>query len=143
VISFAYWTTSFLVVQRVTWAWVKADHRALRFVALSPNARGMAENMYRGIVVMDRLRVSEGDRQLYDETKARERTERSGYGVAAIPHEMEVPIYERPASLLWWWELFLWCQTSWCGKKPLVTACTIAGFRSGSLLAFHCWSTGF
>jgi hypothetical protein len=78
VISFAYWTTGFLVVQRVPWAWVKADHGALRFVALSPNARGLAENMYRGIVVMDRLRASDGDRQPYDETKARERTERSG-----------------------------------------------------------------
>src|SRR5947207_11288883 len=29
------------------WAWVKADHSALRYVALSANARDMAENMYR------------------------------------------------------------------------------------------------
>src|SRR5512138_1804108 len=31
------------------WLWVKADHDALRYVALSPNARDMAENMYRAL----------------------------------------------------------------------------------------------
>src|SRR5262250_2245034 len=31
------------------WAWVKADHSALRYVALSPHARDMAENMYRAL----------------------------------------------------------------------------------------------
>src|SRR6202048_2293236 len=31
------------------WAWVKVDATALRYVALSPNARPMAENMYRGL----------------------------------------------------------------------------------------------
>src|ERR1700678_2375432 len=31
------------------WAWVKADPTALRYVALSPNAKDMAENMYRAL----------------------------------------------------------------------------------------------
>ena len=31
------------------WAWVKADPSALRYVAISPNARDMAENMYRAL----------------------------------------------------------------------------------------------
>src|ERR1700720_2245387 len=31
------------------WAWVKIDPAALRYVALSPNARDMAENMYRAL----------------------------------------------------------------------------------------------
>src|SRR6202021_955554 len=31
------------------WAWVKVDPSALRYVALSPNAQAMAENMYRGL----------------------------------------------------------------------------------------------
>src|SRR6516164_10419239 len=31
------------------WAWVKVDPSALRFVALSPQAKDMAENMYRGL----------------------------------------------------------------------------------------------
>src|SRR5580692_1208340 len=31
------------------WAWVKADPSALSIVALSPHAKDMAENMYRGL----------------------------------------------------------------------------------------------
>ena len=31
------------------WAWVKADPSALRFVAISPDAKDMAENMYRAL----------------------------------------------------------------------------------------------
>src|ERR1700690_1534522 len=31
------------------WAWVKVDPSALRYVALSPYARDMAENMYRAL----------------------------------------------------------------------------------------------
>src|SRR5689334_3647069 len=31
------------------WAWVKLDPSALRYIALSPNARDMAENMYRAL----------------------------------------------------------------------------------------------
>ena len=31
------------------WAWVKLDPAALRYIALSPNAKDMAENMYRAL----------------------------------------------------------------------------------------------
>ena len=31
------------------WAWVKADPSALRYVAISPDAKDMAENMYRAL----------------------------------------------------------------------------------------------
>ncbi len=31
------------------WAWVKIDPSALRYVALSPDAKDMAENMYRAL----------------------------------------------------------------------------------------------
>src|SRR5215467_719284 len=31
------------------WTWVKIDPNAVRYVALSPNARNMAENMYRAL----------------------------------------------------------------------------------------------
>src|SRR5437763_4871080 len=31
------------------WAWVKVDPRALSIIALSPDAKDMAENMYRGL----------------------------------------------------------------------------------------------
>jgi SSS family solute:Na+ symporter len=78
------------------WAWVKVDPSALRYVALSPNARDMAENMYRAlwswiVCVLVTVLVS------YI-TKAKSDAELNGlvYGVTAIPHEAEVPLYHRP-----------------------------------------------
>jgi solute:Na+ symporter, SSS family len=79
------------------WAWVKVDPSALRYVALSPNARDMAENMYRGlwswiVCVLVTVAVSYM-------TKPKPDSELNGlvYGVTAIPHEAAVPLYERPA----------------------------------------------
>lgn len=78
------------------WAWVKADPSALRYVAFSPNARDMAENMYRALwswivcvavtVVVSYL------------TQAKPESELRGlvYGATAIPHEPEVAFYHRP-----------------------------------------------
>src|SRR6267142_435704 len=70
---------------------------ALRYVALSPNARDMAENMYRAlwswiVCVVVTVVVSYM-------TKAKSDAELSGlvYGVTAIPHEAAVPVYHRPA----------------------------------------------
>jgi solute:Na+ symporter, SSS family len=78
------------------WAWVKVDPSALRYVALSPNARDMAENMYRGlwswiVCVLVTVAVSYV-------TKPKPDSELKGlvYGVTAIPHEAVVPLYERP-----------------------------------------------
>src|SRR6476661_783664 len=79
------------------WAWVKLDPNALRYVALSPNARDMAENMYRAlwswiVCVCVTVLVSYM-------TKPKPDVELSGlvYGVTAIPREDEVPWYQRPA----------------------------------------------
>jgi SSS family solute:Na+ symporter len=79
------------------WAWVKADPAALRYVALSPNARDMAENMYRGlwswiVCVLVTVVVSYM-------TKPKPDGELNGlvYGVTAIPREDAVPLYQRPA----------------------------------------------
>jgi SSS family solute:Na+ symporter len=78
------------------WAWVKVDPSALGYVALSPNARAMAENMYRGlwswvICVLVTVVVSYL-------TKPKLESELVGlvYGATAIPSEAEVPWYERP-----------------------------------------------
>src|SRR5437899_338644 len=78
------------------WAWVKVDPAALRYVALSANARDMAENMYRAlwswiVCVVVTIAVSYL-------TKPRSDAELNGlvYGVTAIPREAEVPIYHRP-----------------------------------------------
>jgi SSS family solute:Na+ symporter len=79
------------------WAWVKVDSSALRYVALSSDARDMAENMYRGlwswiICVVVTVAVS----ML---TKPKPESELKGlvYGATDIPSEAQVPLYERPA----------------------------------------------
>jgi SSS family solute:Na+ symporter len=79
------------------WAWAKVDPSALRYVALSSDARDMAENMYRAlwswiVCVVVTVLVSYM-------TKAKSDAELNGlvYGVTAIPHEAAVPLYHRPA----------------------------------------------
>ncbi len=79
------------------WAWVKADPSALRYIAMSPNAKDMAENMYRALwscllcvlvtVVVSLL------------TKATPIEELRGlvYGATDIPREDNVSLLHRPA----------------------------------------------
>jgi SSS family solute:Na+ symporter len=81
------------------WAWVKIDPSALRYIALSPNARDMAENMYRALwswivcvlvtIVVSMLTAPKPDSEL------------SGlvYGVTEIPTESYVTVFHRP----WFW----------------------------------------
>ncbi len=78
------------------WAWVKVDPTALRYVALSPNARDMAENMYRALwswvvcvsvtVVVSLLTEPKPDRELVGLV----------YGVTDIPHEGDMAFWQRP-----------------------------------------------
>jgi SSS family solute:Na+ symporter len=81
------------------WAWVKMDPSALRYVALSPHARDMAENMYRAvwsalICVIVTVAVSLV-------TKPKPDAELKGlvYGVTEIPSEGQVSMLHRP----WFW----------------------------------------
>jgi len=81
------------------WAWVKLDPSALRYVALSPYARDMAENMYRAlwswlVCVLVTVVVSMV-------TKPKPDSELTGlvYGVTDIPSEASVAVYQRP----WFW----------------------------------------
>jgi solute:Na+ symporter, SSS family len=79
------------------WAWVKVDPSALRYVALSADARDMAENMYRALwscIVCFAVTIL-----ISLVTKPKGYTELNGlvYGVTAIPHEAEVALYHRPA----------------------------------------------
>jgi solute:Na+ symporter, SSS family len=79
------------------WAWVKIDPTALRYVALSSDAKDMAENMYRGlwswiICVVVTVAVSMV-------TKPKPESELVGlvYGATVIPTEAQVPLYHKPA----------------------------------------------
>jgi SSS family solute:Na+ symporter len=81
------------------WAWVKLDASALRYVALSPHARDMAENMYRAlwswiVCVLVTVVVSMV-------TKPKPDFELTGlvYGLTDIPSEASVAVYQRP----WFW----------------------------------------
>jgi SSS family solute:Na+ symporter len=78
------------------WAWVKADPSALSIVALSSNAKDMAENMYRGlwswiICVLVTVIVSYM-------TKPLPESQLTGlvYGCTEIPSEGDAPLWQRP-----------------------------------------------
>ena len=78
------------------WGWVKANPSALSIIALSPNARDMAENMYRAlwswlVCVIVTVTVS-----LITTPLPEKQLEGLVYGCTAIPSEENVPLYERP-----------------------------------------------
>ena len=76
--------------------WVQVDHSALRFIAISPHAKDMAENMYRAlwswlICVVVTVAVSAV-------TKPKPEAELRGlvYGATEIPSEGNIPLLHRP-----------------------------------------------
>jgi solute:Na+ symporter, SSS family len=76
------------------WAWVKADPSALRYVAISPDARDMAENMYRALWSVI---VSMGVNVIVSLfTTPKTLAELSGvvYGATKIPEEEPVPFFK-------------------------------------------------
>jgi SSS family solute:Na+ symporter len=78
------------------WAWVKMDPTALRYIALSPHAKDMAENMYRAlwcwiICVAVTVAVSYATKPL-PESALRGLV----YGCTDVPHERDMPLWHRP-----------------------------------------------
>jgi len=81
------------------WAWVKADPSALRYVAISPDAKDMAENMYRALWSVT---TSVGVNVIVSMfTKPRPMAELAGvvYGATPLPTEEPVPYYKNE----WFW----------------------------------------
>jgi len=81
------------------WAWVKVDPSALRYVALSPHAKGLAQDMYQAlwsflVCVAVTVAVSLA-------TSPRPDAELVGlvYGLTNVPVVGEVPFYKKP--LFW------------------------------------------
>jgi SSS family solute:Na+ symporter len=81
------------------WAWVKINPAALKYIALSPYAKDMAENMYRalwssviGVFVL--ITVS-----LLTKPKPDKELEGLVYGLTKIPSEGDYPFYKR--SIFW------------------------------------------
>ena len=78
------------------WAWVKVDPSALRYVALSPNAKALAQDMYQAlwsfcICVIVTVVVSYAT-----QPKADAELEGLVYGLTAVPSVGDVAIYEKP-----------------------------------------------
>ncbi len=78
------------------WAWVKIQPSALSIIALSPNAKDMAENMYRAlwswlVCVTVTVVVSMMTRPL-----PMERLKGLVYGATELPSEGHLPLRERP-----------------------------------------------
>ncbi len=78
------------------WAWVRLDHSALRYVALSPDAKDMAENIYRALwswIVCVLVTVA-----ISLMTRPRPVSELGGlvYGVVPLPKEDAEHWHQRP-----------------------------------------------
>jgi solute:Na+ symporter, SSS family len=81
------------------WAWVQRNPAALRYIALSPNAQSMAENLYRAlwswiICVVVTVLVS-----LVTEPIPREQLAGLVYGITPLPGDGAARLYEKP--LFW------------------------------------------
>jgi SSS family solute:Na+ symporter len=78
------------------WTWVKVDPTALRYVALSPNAKGLAQDMFQAlwsflVCVTVTVVVSYA-------TKPKTDAELTGlvYGLTPVPSVGDLPFYEKP-----------------------------------------------
>jgi len=81
------------------WAWVKADPSALRYVAISPDAKDMAENMYRALwSVITSVGVNVIV-SLFTTPKPLSELASVVYGVTPLPKEDPVPFYKNE----WTW----------------------------------------
>jgi SSS family solute:Na+ symporter len=78
------------------WTWVKIDPTALRYVALSPNAKALAQDMYQAlwsfvVCVIVTVVVS-----LMTKPKADAELTGLVYGLTEVPSIGNVPLYEKP-----------------------------------------------
>jgi SSS family solute:Na+ symporter len=78
------------------WAWVKIDPSALRYVALSPHAKALAQDMYQAlwsfiVCVTVTVLVSFATKPVPD-------SELTGlvYGLTEVPSVGDVPLYQKP-----------------------------------------------
>jgi SSS family solute:Na+ symporter len=81
------------------WTWVKLDPSALRYVALSPHAKGLAQDMYQAlwsfvVCVIVTVTVSLATKPMAD-------SQLTGlvYGLTEVPSVGDVPFYQKP--LFW------------------------------------------
>jgi len=78
------------------WAWVKLDPTALRYVALSPNAKDMAENMFRALWSWILCLIVTVVVSLLTKPKPESELTNLVYGCTVIPSEGHLPVWQRP-----------------------------------------------
>ena len=81
------------------WAWVRVDPSALRYVALSTDAKTMAENMYRALWSVIVSVVVVYVVSLFGEPRPIAELDGLVYGATKLPAEEPVPIYKNE----WFW----------------------------------------
>ena len=81
------------------WAWVKVDPSALRYIALSPYAKDMAENMYRALWSCVICALVTAIVSLLTKPKPEAELKGLVYGATDIPSEGYVTVFHRP----WFW----------------------------------------
>jgi SSS family solute:Na+ symporter len=81
------------------WAWVKIDPSALRYVALSPDAKDMAENMYRALWSVSTCVIVVFVVSLFGKARPVEELNGLVYGATKLPAEEPVPFYKNE----WFW----------------------------------------
>ena len=81
------------------WAWVKVDPTALRYVALSPHAKALAQDMYQALWSCHGLRGGHRGGESGDEADAGQRIDGSGVRADGNSLDGDVPLYQKP--LFW------------------------------------------
>ena len=76
------------------WAWVNFDPSALSYVALSPDAKDMAENMYRALWSVSVRRSSVFVVSMFSKPRPVAELDGLVYGATPLPTEEPVPFYK-------------------------------------------------
>ncbi len=78
------------------WAWVKLDPTALRYVAMSPNAKDMAENMFRALWSWIICLIVTVVVSLLTKPKPESELTNLVFGCTVLPSEGHLPVWQRP-----------------------------------------------
>ena len=80
------------------WAWIKVDPSALRYVAFSPHAKDMAENVYRAMWSLIANFVVTIIVSLVTKPKPDHELKGLVYGLTELPSEGRFPLFHRPVT---------------------------------------------
>jgi len=85
-----------ILVSFLLWLWVKLDPSALRYVAFSPNAKDMAENIFRAMWTLSANVLVTVIVTLFTAPKPEAELKGLVYGLTTFPSMGQLPIFKRP-----------------------------------------------